>query len=111
MLGDYPAALEHYNNALKINPHFNASQVGLASTYALMGDQTKARAQYLVAIKGTKERSTQVNYRILWAMTYYRENKPRLARQAFREGGCGSALGGLDDAGSGNSSRHGAFQS
>src|ERR1700678_732145 len=50
MLGDYPAALEHYNNALKINPQFNASQVGVASTYALMGDETKARAQYLVAI-------------------------------------------------------------
>ena len=54
MLGDYPAALEHYRNALKINPHFNASQVGVASTYALMGDETKARAQYLVAIKGNQ---------------------------------------------------------
>ena len=85
MLGDYPAALEHYNNALKINPHFNASQVGVASTYALMGEEAKARAQYLVAIRGTKERSTQINYRILWAMTYYRENKPRLAREAFEK--------------------------
>jgi tetratricopeptide (TPR) repeat protein len=85
MLGDYPAALEHYNNALKINPHFNASQVGVASTYALMGEETKARAQYLVAIRGTKEKSTQVNYRILWAITYYRENKPRLAREAFEK--------------------------
>ncbi len=48
-----------------------------------MGDQKKARAQYLVAIKGTKERPTQVNYRILWAMTYYRENKPVLAHRHF----------------------------
>jgi len=85
MLGDYPAALEHYNNALKINPHFNPSQVGVASTYALMGEEGKARAQYLVAIKGTKERSTQVNYRILYAMTYYRENKPQLAREEFEK--------------------------
>jgi tetratricopeptide (TPR) repeat protein len=81
MLEDYPAALDHYNKALRINPKFNPSQVGVASTYALMGDQEKARPQYLVAIKGTTERSTQMNYRILWAMTYYRENKPRVARQ------------------------------
>ena len=85
MLGDYPAALEHYRNALKIDPHFNASQVGVATTYALMGDEARARAQYLVAIKGTKEQSTQIGYRILWAMTYYRENKPRLAREAFEK--------------------------
>jgi tetratricopeptide (TPR) repeat protein len=83
MLGDYPAALNHYEKALQINPNFNASQVGVASTYALMGDQKRARAQYLVAIKGTKEKSTQLGYRILWAMTYYRENKPRLAREEF----------------------------
>jgi len=51
ILGDYPAALEHYQKALEINPNFNASQVGVASTYALMGDEKRARAQYLVAIK------------------------------------------------------------
>jgi tetratricopeptide (TPR) repeat protein len=95
MLGDYPAALDHYRKALEINPNFNPSQVGLATTYALMGDQKKARAQYLVAIKGTKERPTQVNYRILWAMTYYRENKPVLAHQAFLQVDAEAHLAGL----------------
>jgi tetratricopeptide (TPR) repeat protein len=95
MLGDYPAALDHYRKALEINPSFNASQVGLATTYALMGDQKKARAQYLVAIKGTKERPTQVNYRILWALTYYRENKPRLAHEAFLQVDTEAHLAGL----------------
>src|SRR6202453_136801 len=85
ILGDYPAALDHYQKALEINPNFNASQAGLASTYALMGEQKKARAQYLVAIKGTKEKSTQVNYKILYALTYYREGKPALAREEFRK--------------------------
>jgi tetratricopeptide (TPR) repeat protein len=95
MLGDYPAALDHYQKALQINPNFNASQVGIASTYALMGDQPRARAQYLVAINGTKEKSTQVSYRILWAMTYYRENKPRLAREEFRKVDAEAHLAGL----------------
>ncbi len=81
MLGNYPAAIAHYQNALKINPNFNPSQVGIASTYALMGDQKAARAQYLVAVKGTKEPSTQLGYRMLWALTYYRENQLRRGRE------------------------------
>jgi tetratricopeptide (TPR) repeat protein len=81
MLGNYPAALEHYRKALKINPNFNASQVGIASTYALIGDQKTARAQYLVAEKGTKEPSTQLAYRVLGALTYYRENQLRRGRE------------------------------
>jgi tetratricopeptide (TPR) repeat protein len=81
VLGDYQAALTHYRKALAINPNFNPSQVGLASTYALMGEQDEAREQYLVAIKGTPERPTQMNYRILRAMTYYREDDTKRGRQ------------------------------
>lgn len=81
MLGDYPAALDHYRKALQIDPTFNTSQLGLASTYALMGDEERARAEYLTAIQGTKERATQLDYRILWAMTYYRENQLEQARK------------------------------
>lgn len=81
MMGDYQAALAHYRKALEINPNFNPSQVGLASTYALMGEQDEARDQYLVAIKGTPERATQMNYRILRAMTYYREDDTKRGRQ------------------------------
>jgi tetratricopeptide (TPR) repeat protein len=81
MMGDYQAALTHYRKALEINPNFNPSQVGLASTYALMGEQDEAREQYLVAIKGTPERPTQMNYRILRAMTYYREDDAKRGRQ------------------------------
>jgi tetratricopeptide (TPR) repeat protein len=81
MLGDYHLALDHYQKALAINPNFNPSQVGVASTYALMGEEDEARAQYLVAIAGTKERTTQMNYRILWAMTFYREDNSHRARQ------------------------------
>jgi tetratricopeptide (TPR) repeat protein len=83
MLGDYPAALDHYRKALQIDPTFFTSQLGIASTYALMGDQERARAEYLKAISGTKERATRLDYRILWAMTYYRENQLRRGSEEF----------------------------
>jgi tetratricopeptide (TPR) repeat protein len=83
MLGDYPAALDHYGKALQIDPTFNTSQVGIASTYALMGDQERARAEYLKAISGTKERATKLDYRILWAMTFYRENQLERGSREF----------------------------
>jgi len=83
MLGDYPAALDHYRKALQIDPTFDTSQVGIASTYALMGDQQRARVEYLKAISGTKERATQLDYRILWAMTYYRENQLERGNREF----------------------------
>jgi tetratricopeptide (TPR) repeat protein len=73
MLGDYPAALEHYRKALQINPEFVSSQVGIASTYALMGNEKQARIEYLKAMNGTKERSTRLGYKMLWAITFYRE--------------------------------------
>ena len=44
MLGDYPAALEHYQKALAINPHFNPSQVGVASTFRLAVRNVRHRA-------------------------------------------------------------------
>ncbi len=83
MLGDFPDALDHYRMALRISPAFFTSQVGIASTYALMGDEERARFEYLKSIDMAKERTDQMDYRILWAMTYYRENRPGLARKAF----------------------------
>jgi len=85
MLGDFPDALDHYRTALRIAPTFFTSQVGIASTYALMGDEERARFEYLKAIDMAKERTDRMDYRILWAMTYFRENRPGLARKAFAE--------------------------
>jgi tetratricopeptide (TPR) repeat protein len=83
MLGDYPAALDHYRKALQIDPSFYTSQLGIASTYALMGDQERARVEYLKAVSGTKERATRLDYRILWAMTYYRGNQLERGAREF----------------------------
>ena len=85
MMGNFPAALEHYNAALKIDPSFNSSQLGLASTYALMGDQERARAEYATAISGTKDEATIINYQLLRAMTYFRENQIEAGRKAYTQ--------------------------
>lgn len=83
MLGNFPAALEHYGKALKIDSTFTTSQLGIASTFALMGEEERARAEYLKAIPMANERQTQTDYRILWALTYYRENQLEQGRAEF----------------------------
>jgi tetratricopeptide (TPR) repeat protein len=85
MSGNFQGALEHYRAALKISAKFTSSQVGVASTYALMGDQPRAREEYAKAFDMTRDASTRVGYKMLWAMTYYREGQSRIARKAFSD--------------------------
>jgi len=85
MMGNFPAALEHYRAALRISPEFTSSQVGIASTYALMGDQSRARDEYVKALAMAKDPATIMNYRLLWAMTYFRENDFQNGRKANAE--------------------------
>ena len=85
MMGNFPAALDHYRAALKISPEFTSSQVGIASTYALMGEEEHARGEYLKAEEMTKDAPTIMNYRLLWAMTYFRENQIEAGRKAYAE--------------------------
>jgi tetratricopeptide (TPR) repeat protein len=82
LAGRYDEALKHYRMSLKIDPTFNESQLGLGDTYALMGDEAKARAEYAIAIqKGTKAQA------ILWSLqsaaTYVREGDSNGADAAF----------------------------
>jgi tetratricopeptide (TPR) repeat protein len=51
MSGNFDAALEHYRAALKIDPEFDYSQLGLGDTYAVMGNQAQARLEYDKAIQ------------------------------------------------------------
>ena len=82
LAGRYDEALKHYRMSLKIDPTFNESQLGLGDTYALMGEEAKARVEYAVAVlKGTKAQA------ILWALqsaaTYVREGDATGADAAF----------------------------
>jgi tetratricopeptide (TPR) repeat protein len=85
MAGDFKDSIEHYQAALFISPSFTTSQLGIASNYAFMGDEEQARVEYLRAIEMTKERTTKLQYRMLWAMTYFRANQQEEARKAYTD--------------------------
>lgn len=84
MAGRYDDALAHYRMSLKIEPGFLESQLGLGDTYALMGNEPRARTEYAIAIrKGTKVQG------VLWSLqsaaTYVREGKLSDADAAFQQ--------------------------
>jgi tetratricopeptide (TPR) repeat protein len=84
MAGRYEDALTHYHASLKIDPTFIESQLGLGDTYALMGNEAKARAEYAIAIqKGTKVQG--VTWALQAATTYLREGKLTQADAAFQQ--------------------------
>jgi tetratricopeptide (TPR) repeat protein len=83
MQGDFNDALDHYRTALRIAPNFISSQLGIATTYALMGQEERARAEYVKAIAMAGDRRTKMDYRLQWAMTYFREGDIENGRKGF----------------------------
>lgn len=77
MAANFRDALGHYRRALQIDPTFQASQEGIADTYALMGEESTARAEYDKAIRQASTRSDQIRYAMQSALTYVRERKER----------------------------------
>ena len=73
MAGEFDSALRHYNAALKIDPDFVSSQLGLADTYALMGNQDQARIEYDKAIRFAHNEADRLTYSIQKALTYVRD--------------------------------------
>ncbi|MFI5104285.1 MAG: tetratricopeptide repeat protein [Terriglobales bacterium] len=84
MAGRFDEALKHYRMSLAIDPTFHESELGLGDTYALMGDQPKARAAYTLAINAGSP-VQKVTWGLQWAATYVRENDRTGADKAFRE--------------------------
>ncbi|HEX3093801.1 MAG TPA: tetratricopeptide repeat protein [Candidatus Angelobacter sp.] len=82
MAGRFEDALTHYRMSLKIDPTFHESQLGLGDTYALMGDQQKARAEYAKAI-ATGSAVQKVTWSLQLAATYVREGDLAGADKAF----------------------------
>ena len=83
MSGNFDAALEHYRAALKIDPDFDYSQLGLGDTYALMGNQAQARVEYEKAIQQAHTEADRLSYALQNATTWARENNFAEADKAF----------------------------
>jgi tetratricopeptide (TPR) repeat protein len=85
MSGDFEGALQHYRAALKIDPKFVYSQVGLGDTYALMGNQEQARIEYDKAIRDAQNEADRLTFAMQKAMTWVRDGKFSEAEKSFQE--------------------------
>ena len=85
MAGEFESSLQHYRAALKIDPDFVTSQVGLGDTYALMGNQEQARVEYEKAIRFAHNEADRLSYSMQKAMTYVRDGNYTEADKEFTE--------------------------
>ena len=85
MAGDFESSLTHYRAALKMDPDFVTSQLGLGDTYALMGNQEQARAEYDKAIRFAHNEADRLTYGMQKAMTYVRDGNYTAADKDFSE--------------------------
>lgn len=83
--GRYDEALEHYRMALKIDRTFYISQKELGETYSIMGEEEKARAEYLKAIHEAPSSGVKAEYMQKYALTWVREKKWAEADKAYRD--------------------------
>jgi tetratricopeptide (TPR) repeat protein len=96
MAGNFEGSLKHYHAALKIDPTFVTSQVGIADTLALMGDQKQARTEYDKAIAQAHNDADRIDYMMQKAMTYVRDGDLAAADKAFNEAADAAHAKGLD---------------
>jgi len=85
MAGDFESSLAHYRAALKIDPDFVTSQLGLGDTYALMGNQDQARIEYDKAIRFAHNEADRLTYAMQKAMTYVRDGNDSEADKQFQQ--------------------------
>ena len=83
--GRFDDALEQYHIALKIDPTFYISQKELGETYAVMGQEERARTEYARAIQEAPGNGLKAEYLQKSAMTYLREQKYDEADKAYRQ--------------------------
>jgi len=84
MGGKFDDALVHYRASLKIDPGFIESQLGIADTFALMGEEQQARSEYGIAVSHARSKSQAANWSLNAAISYLREGNLGGADAAFR---------------------------
>jgi len=84
MAGRFDDALVHYRASLKIDPNFTMSQIGIGDTYALMGEETRARAEYSVVMPKAPNKILSAQWSLQMAITWVREGDYAGADKAFR---------------------------
>ena len=85
MAGNFEGSLTHYRAALKIDPDFVTSQLGLGDTYALMGNQQQARIEYDKAIRLAPNEADRLTYSMQKAMTFVRDGNYAEADKQYLE--------------------------
>ena len=85
MSGNFEGSLLHYRAALKLDPDFVTSQLGLGDTYALMGNQEQARVEYDKAIRFAHNEGDRLTYSMQKAMTFVREGNYAEADKEYTE--------------------------
>jgi tetratricopeptide (TPR) repeat protein len=85
MAGNFEGSLTHYRAALKIDPDFVTSQLGLGDTYALMGNQEQARVEYDKAIRFAHNEADRLTYSMQRAMTFVRDGNYAQADKDLQE--------------------------
>jgi tetratricopeptide (TPR) repeat protein len=83
--GRFDDALEQYRIALQMDPTFYISQKELGETYAVMGQEERARAEYAKAIHEAPGNGLKAEYLQKVAMTWLREQKFDDADKAYRQ--------------------------
>ena len=91
MAGNFEGSLQHYRAALKIDPDFVTSQVGLGDTYALMGNQEQARIEYDKAIRFAHTEADRLDLQHAEGDDLGARRQFRRSRQVF-PGDCGRPL-------------------
>src|SRR5262249_33192255 len=84
LAGKFDAALEQYRMSIRVDPSFG-SELGVADTLAVMGNEQAARDEYQRAAALVANETERVEYELQSATTWIREDNHKQAGKALRE--------------------------